>query len=65
MPGWQFRFEPSIWLGLFRVGIYTAGLFGWLGVDQWNDEQKVAALMLVEAVLTTIQRSFVTPNANI
>lgn len=63
--GMSFRFEPSVWLGLTRTLIYTAGLFGWWGVDTWTDEQRVGAVMLVEAVTGTIQRSLVTPNAKI
>ena len=62
---WQFRFEPSVWLGLARTLIYVSGLFGWGGVDAWTVEQKAGAVMLVEAVAGAIQRSFVTPNANL
>lgn len=62
---WQFRFEPAVWLGLARTAIYVAGLFGWFGVDTWSDEQKAGVVVLVEAVTGVIQRSFVTPNANI
>ena len=60
-----FRFEPAAWLGLVRTLIYTAGLFGWFGVDAWTDEQKAAVVILVEAITGTIQRSFVTPNASL
>lgn len=61
----QFRFEPSVWLGLARVVIYVAGVFGWFGVDQWTEGEQAAAILLVETVLGTIQRSFVTPNASL
>jgi len=60
-----FRFEPSAWLSLARVCIYVAGLFGMLGVDGWSEEQKAAAVLLVETVTGLIQRSVVTPNASL
>ena len=60
-----FRFEPSAWLGLARVVIYVAGVFGVAGVDLWTEAQQAAAVLLVETVLGTIQRSFVTPNASL
>ena len=62
---WQFQFEPAAWLGLTRTLIYVAGLFGWLGVDGWSDEQKAGAVMLVEVVTGFIQRQFVTPTAKL
>lgn len=61
----SFRFEPAAWLGLARVAIYACGVFGLFGVDQWTDEQSVTAVMVIETVLGTIQRSFVTPNASL
>lgn len=61
--GW--RFEPAAWLALARTVIYVAGVFGVGGVDQWTAEQQAAAVMLVEAVTGAIQRSVVTPNANL
>ena len=62
---WQFQFEPARWLGLARTVIYVAGVFGLFGVDQWTEEQKGAAVILVEAVTTMIQRSVVTPTAKL
>lgn len=62
---WQFRFEPAVWLGLARTLLYTAGLFGWWGVDAWTDVQKAGMVLLVEAVAGTLQRSIVTPNASL
>jgi len=60
-----FRFEPAAWLGLARTLIYVAGLFGLLGVENWTEEQKAAAVLLVEAITGVIQRSMVTPNASL
>jgi len=60
-----FRFEPAVWLGVARTLIYTAGLFGWWGVDSWTVEQKTGAVMLVETIAGAIQRSIVTPNASL
>jgi len=60
-----FRFEPAIWLGVARTLIYTAGLFGWWGVDQWTVEQKVGMVGLIETVSGALQRSIVTPNAKL
>ena len=61
----SFRFEPAAWLGLARVLIYVAGVFGVAGVHLWTEGQQAAAVLLVETVLATIQRSFVTPNASL
>lgn len=60
-----FRFEPAAWLGLARVAIYTAGVFGLFGVDAWTEEQKTTAILAVETVLGLIQRSVVVPVAKL
>lgn len=60
-----FRFEPAAWLGAFRMVIYTAGVFGVLGVDAWTEEQKTAAIVAFETVLGLIQRSVVVPVAHL
>lgn len=62
---WQFRFEPSAWLGLARMVIYVAGVFGLFGVHEWSEEQQGAAVILVESVTTLIQRTVVTPNVKL
>lgn len=62
MNKYAFRFEPAAWLGFARAVIYGAGL---LWGSEWSEEQRVAALLVVETALTLVQRSFVTPNASL
>ena len=62
MTGWQFRFEPAVWLGLVRAVLPMLILFGLI---HWTPEQLSQVFMVSEVGLMLIQRSVVTPNASL
>jgi hypothetical protein len=61
MRKFQFQFEPAVWLGVFRAGIYLLAAFGF----SLSAPQEGALIVFVELVLGALQRSLVTPNASL
>lgn len=58
---WHFTFEPAVWLGVVRAGIYLLAAFGF----SLTSAQEGALIVFVELVMGAIQRSMVTPNAKL
>lgn len=56
-----FSYEPAVWLGILRAGIYLFAAFGL----ELTKTQEGAIVVFVELLLGAIQRQSVTPNVKL
>lgn len=54
----RFRLEPTAWIEAFRSVMFAIVL---LGYANWTEQEQLAVIAAVSAILAAINRSVVTP----